>query len=51
MISEKHCGFIVNEENAKSADVLSLMRVVRETVFNRFGIMLEPEVRIIGEEF
>ena len=51
MISDKHCGFIVNEDNAKSSDVLSLMRVVRETVFNRFGIMLEPEVRIIGEEF
>ena len=51
MISDKHCGFIVNENNAKSSDVLSLMRVVRETVFNRFGIMLEPEVRIIGEEF
>lgn len=51
MVSEKHCGFIVNEDNAKSSDVLSLMRIVRETVFNRFGIMLEPEVRIIGEEF
>jgi UDP-N-acetylmuramate dehydrogenase len=51
MISDKHCGFIVNDNNAKSSDVLSLMRVVRETVFNRFGIMLEPEVRIIGEEF
>lgn len=51
MVSDKHCGFIVNEDNAKSSDVLSLMRVVRETVFNRFGIMLEPEVRIIGEEF
>lgn len=51
MISDKHCGFIINEDNAKSSDVLSLMRVVRETVFNMFGVMLEPEVRIIGEEF
>jgi UDP-N-acetylmuramate dehydrogenase len=51
MISDKHCGFVVNEDHATASDVLSLMRIIRETVYNQHGVLLEPEVRIIGEDF
>ena len=51
MVSDKHSGFVINDNNAKADDVLSLMRIVRETVYQKFGVTLEPEVRIIGEEF
>jgi len=49
-VSDKHCGFIVNLGNATSKDVLDLIRYVRKTVYEKTGIMLEPEVRIIGGE-
>ncbi len=47
-VSEKHCGFVINKENATAADVLQLMKNVDEKVYNEFGVHLEPEVRIIG---
>lgn len=49
-ISTKHAGFIVNTGNATAADVLALIEHVRKTVFAQSGIMLEPEVRLIGEK-
>ena len=45
-VSEKHAGFVVNLGHASSADVLTLIARVRETVKARCGIELEPEVRI-----
>ncbi|MDQ6987668.1 MAG: UDP-N-acetylmuramate dehydrogenase [Mariprofundaceae bacterium] len=48
-ISDKHANFIVNEGGAKSSDVLALIRQARETVEQRFGVCLEPEVRALGE--
>lgn len=48
MVSDKHSGFIVNIDNASCEDVLELMRIVISTVKNKFGITLEPEVKIIG---
>jgi len=48
MISDKHSGFIVNWDNASCEDVLDLMRVVISTVNDRFGIILEPEIKIVG---
>ena len=45
-VSEKHAGFVVNLGHASSADVLTLIARVRETVKARSGIELEPEVRI-----
>ena len=47
-ISVTHANYIVNRKNATAADILSLMRLIQETVQERFGIALEPEVRIIG---
>jgi len=49
-VSDKHCGFIVNIGNATSKDVLDLIRYVRKTVYEKTGVLLEPEVRIIGGE-
>lgn len=48
-VSEKHAGFVVNKGNATAADVLELMRHVQREVFEKFGVQLEPEVRILGE--
>lgn len=48
VVSEKHAGFVINDGGATSEDVLAVMRHVREVVFERSGIMLEPEVRLIN---
>lgn len=49
-VSEKHCGFVVNLGDSKAEDVLNLIGVVQKTVYDKFGVQLEPEIRIIGEE-
>ena len=48
-ISEKHANFIVNTGGASASDILNLMHLVQDTVFDRFGIKLEPEVHILGD--
>ncbi|HAG04978.1 MAG TPA: UDP-N-acetylenolpyruvoylglucosamine reductase [Lachnospiraceae bacterium] len=48
-VSPKHSGFVVNNGGATASDVLSLMEYIEKTVFSKTGVMLEPEVRIIGE--
>ena len=50
MVSPLHAGFIVNTGGATARDVVDLMTIVRETVAERSGIVLEPEVQIVGEE-
>ncbi len=47
-VSTKHSGFIINTGNATAADVLQLMDRVTDEVRSRFGVTLEPEVRIVG---
>ena len=49
LVSEKHCGFVVNKGEATAADVLTLIKDVQETVLKQFGVKLEPEVKMIGE--
>ncbi|SDZ21338.1 UDP-N-acetylmuramate dehydrogenase [Proteiniborus ethanoligenes] len=49
-VSDKHCGFIVNIGNATADDVINLIRVVQKTVSDKYGVKLETEVKIIGEE-
>lgn len=48
-VSEKHCGFVVNTNNATAADVRELMSRVQKTVEEKYGVRLEPEVRFLGE--
>lgn len=49
-VSEKHAGFVINRGLATCADVLTVMEEVRRRVQEYYGISLEPEVRIVGEE-
>ncbi|MBN1663004.1 MAG: UDP-N-acetylmuramate dehydrogenase [Deltaproteobacteria bacterium] len=49
-VSEKHGNFIINLGQAKAADVLDLMAVVKKKVFEKKGIVLEEEVVILGED-
>ncbi len=47
-VSEKHAGFVINRGGATSADVLAVMDHVIKTVYDRAGVVLEPEVKIWG---
>ena len=48
-VSEKHAGFVINKNNATATDVINLIRDVQKIVFEKHGVMLETEVKIIGE--
>ena len=48
-VSEKHCGFVINAGDATAKDVCELMKHVTETVYEKFGVTLEPEVKFLGE--
>ena len=48
-VSEKHCGFVINKGDATTADICQLMRDVSDKVQAQFGVVLEPEVKMIGE--
>ena len=45
-VSPKHAGFIINKGGATANDVRNLIEQIQKTVYEKFGIMLEPEVRI-----
>lgn len=49
MVSEKHCGFVINAGEASAAEVDRLMKQVSERVQAQFGVVLEPEVKRLGE--
>jgi len=46
-VSEKHAGFIINTGDATCADVLALMALVEKAVYERFGVRLEREIRLL----
>lgn len=48
-VSEKHAGFLINK-GGTAADFLALMAHVQHVVYEEKGVMLEPEVRILGED-
>lgn len=48
-VSELHSGFVINKGGATATDIIELMHLVQNTVYDKFGVKLEPEVRIIGE--
>ena len=48
-VSEKHCGFLINSGDATSADIYRLIRLVQEKVQQASGILLEPEVILLGD--
>ncbi|MCB5952252.1 UDP-N-acetylmuramate dehydrogenase [Enterococcus sp. BWT-B8] len=49
-ISEKHAGFIVNIDGATATDYVELIAHIQSVILEQFGVKLETEVRIIGEE-
>ena len=49
-VSELHCGFIINTGEATSKDIIELMHIVQAGVNKKFGVLLEPEVRIVGKD-
>ena len=49
-VSEKHAGFIINYNNAKAKDVIDLIKYVKEKVYEKYGIKIKEEIRIVGEE-
>jgi len=48
-VSEKHAGFIVNNGHATAQQVKSLIAYIQTQVFNQFGVLLEPEIKIMEE--
>lgn len=49
-VSEKHAGFIVNKGNATAKEVLELIENVKEKVRQKFGIDIELEIEVLGED-
>ena len=50
-VSEKHAGFVVNKGGATSHDVYELLMHVRNTVYERFQVELEPEVIVLPPDY
>lgn len=48
-VSEKHCGFVINKDQATAADIAELIRQVQDRVEEKFGVRLETEVKRLGE--
>ncbi len=46
-VSPLHAGFIVNAGGATAADIEALAKLVQNTVYDKFGVLLEPEVKIL----
>ena len=48
-ISDLHANFIINIDNARCEDILALKRLIQKTVFEKYHITLETEVKVTGE--
>ncbi|MBQ3389916.1 MAG: UDP-N-acetylmuramate dehydrogenase [Firmicutes bacterium] len=46
-VSELHAGFVINKGGATASDILTLMELIQNTVYDNYHVMLQPEVRII----
>ncbi|MCR5735631.1 MAG: UDP-N-acetylmuramate dehydrogenase [Lachnospiraceae bacterium] len=49
MVSDKHCGFVINKGGATASDIMTLIKDVQRIVKEKQGVMLEPEVILLGE--
>ncbi|MCK5395949.1 MAG: UDP-N-acetylmuramate dehydrogenase [Gammaproteobacteria bacterium] len=49
IVSEKHANFIINDDKASAADIESLIKLIQKTVEDERGILLQQEVRIVGD--
>ncbi|MDO4744716.1 MAG: UDP-N-acetylenolpyruvoylglucosamine reductase, partial [Clostridia bacterium] len=48
-VSEKHAGFIINTGKATAKDVLDLIEYIKAAVYKKSGVMLETEIKMVGE--
>ncbi len=48
-VSEQHANFIINQGDATANDVVNLMNLIRAKVYDRFGVVLEPEIQLVGD--
>jgi UDP-N-acetylmuramate dehydrogenase len=48
-ISIQHANFFINTDRTRAEDMKALLEMAQKTVFEKFGVMLEPEIEIIGE--
>ncbi len=49
-VSSKHAGFIINNGNATARDVLELIAYIQQKAKERFGVDLQPEIRVVGQD-
>nr|WP_300001917.1 UDP-N-acetylmuramate dehydrogenase [Tissierella sp.] len=49
-VSVKHCGFLINAEDASCSDILMLIDTVKKTVKDNYNVELEREIKLIGED-
>lgn len=49
-VSVKHANFIINLGDAKSGDIIDLIKIITDKVYKKFGVLLEREVKILGED-
>ncbi|ETA79966.1 UDP-N-acetylmuramate dehydrogenase [Youngiibacter fragilis] len=49
-VSEKHSGFVINRDHASAKDVIDLINHIKKTVDSKFGVELNTEILIVGEE-
>ena len=49
-VSEKHCGFVINRDNATAGEIFELCRIVQDRVFANAGVRLETEIKMLGFE-
>ena len=50
-VSEKHAGFVINKGDAKASDVLAVIDHCKKTVAEKFGVNLEPEIKILSNDW
>lgn len=48
MISDKHANFIINKGSANAQDIMSLIKLVQNGIFSKFGVKLDLEVKTVG---
>ncbi len=48
-VSEKHCGFVINKNQATAADIIALCDEIKNRVYEKTGVMLEMEVKTLGK--
>lgn len=49
-VSEKHCGFVINKDNATATDIINLIHHVQKVVNENYGVKLETEVKYLGPQ-